>query len=182
MMPLALTGHSSSGGSHDVATNSLIWHLVGAAFWAGGLFALLAHARRRGAHTDVAARRFSFVATICFVAMAISGVVNALVRVPLDDLFSTTYGRLIVAKIVALVVLGVFGFLQRRRALPALAADPESRARSSGSRAPRPSCSPRRSASPSDSAALRRPRRRRCRRSPRWNSATTSTVRRPSRS
>ncbi|NKR73021.1 copper resistance protein CopD [Rhodococcus hoagii] len=127
MMPLALTGHSSSGGSHDVATNSLIWHLVGAAFWAGGLFALLAHARRRGAHTDVAARRFSFVATICFVAMAISGVVNALVRVPLDDLFSTTYGRLIVAKIVALVVLGVFGFLQRRRALPALAADPESR-------------------------------------------------------
>lgn len=127
MMPIALTGHSSSGGSHDVATNSLIWHLVGAAFWAGGLFALLAHARRRGAYTDVAARRFSFVATICFVAMAVSGVVNALVRMPLDDLFSTTYGRLIVAKVVALVVLGVFGWFQRRSSLPALAADPESR-------------------------------------------------------
>lgn len=127
MMPIALTGHSSSGGSHDVATNSLIWHLVGAAFWAGGLFALLAHARRRGAHTDVAARRFSFVATVCFVAMAISGVVNALVRMPLGDLFDTTYGRLIVAKVVALVVLGVFGWFQRRRSLPALAADPQSR-------------------------------------------------------
>ncbi|WP_137723605.1 cytochrome c oxidase assembly protein [Prescottella subtropica] len=127
MMPLALTGHSSSGGSHDIATNSLIWHLVGAAFWAGGLFALLAHARRGGAHTDVAARRFSFVATICFVAMAVSGIVNALVRMPLDEVFSTTYGRLVVAKTVALVLLGVFGFLQRRRSLPALVADPQSR-------------------------------------------------------
>ncbi|RVW04793.1 cytochrome c oxidase assembly protein [Rhodococcus spongiicola] len=127
MMPLAFTGHSSAGGSHDVATNSLIWHLVGAAFWAGGLFALLAHARRRGAHSDVAARRFSFVATICFVAMAVSGVVNAFVRVPLDEVLTTTYGRLVLAKVAALVVLGVFGWFHRRRSLPALEADPESR-------------------------------------------------------
>ncbi|WP_305091949.1 cytochrome c oxidase assembly protein [Prescottella sp. R16] len=127
MMPLALTGHSSSGGSHDVATNSLIWHLVGAAFWAGGLFALLAHARRGGAHTDVAARRFSLVATIAFVAMAVSGVINALVRMQLDEVFTTTYGRLVVAKTVALILLGVFGYLQRRKSLPALAADPQSR-------------------------------------------------------
>ncbi|RVW05475.1 cytochrome c oxidase assembly protein [Rhodococcus xishaensis] len=127
MMPLAFTGHSSAGGSHDVATNSLIWHLVAAAFWAGGLFALLAHARRRGAHSDVAARRFSFVATICFVAMAVSGVVNAFVRMPLDEVLTTTYGRLVIAKVVALVVLGVFGWFHRRRSLPALAADPESR-------------------------------------------------------
>ncbi|MBP1159549.1 cytochrome c oxidase assembly factor CtaG/putative copper export protein [Rhodococcus sp. PvR044] len=127
LMPLALTGHSSSGGSHDLATNSLIWHLVAAALWAGGLFALLAHARRRGAYTDVATRRFSNVATVAFVVMAISGVLNGLVRLPLSELFTSTYGWLLVAKTVALVVLGVFGYLQRRSALPALAADPTAR-------------------------------------------------------
>jgi putative copper resistance protein D len=127
LMPLALTGHSSSGGSHDIATNSLILHLVAASLWAGGLFALLAHARRGGDHTDVAAQRFSTVATICFVVMGFSGVINAIVRLPLDDLFTTTYGRLIVAKIVALIVLGFFGWLQRSRALPALAENPNSR-------------------------------------------------------
>ena len=127
LMPLALTGHSSSGGSHDMATNSLILHLVAASLWAGGLFALLAHARRRGAYTDVAARRFSAVATVCFVVMAVSGVVNALVRVQIGDLVDTTYGRLVVAKIVALVILGAFGWAQRRRALPALQKDPAGR-------------------------------------------------------
>ncbi len=128
LMPLALSGHSSSGGSHDVATNSLILHLLAASLWAGGLFAVLAHARRAGAYTDVAARRFSAVATVAFVVMGVSGVVNAFVRVEPADLFDTTYGRLVLAKVVALVVLGVFGYTQRRRALPALAADPTSRA------------------------------------------------------
>nr|WP_296778561.1 cytochrome c oxidase assembly protein [Rhodococcus sp. (in: high G+C Gram-positive bacteria)] len=127
LMPIALTGHSSSGGAHDVATNSLILHLIGATVWAGGLFAVLAHARRKGAHTDVATRRFSAIASVCFVVMAASGVINALVRVSVSDLFTTLYGRLILGKIACLVVLGVFGWIQRRRSLPALAADPESR-------------------------------------------------------
>ncbi|KAA0022882.1 cytochrome c oxidase assembly protein [Antrihabitans cavernicola] len=128
LMPLAVTGHSSAGGSHDLATNSLILHLVAASLWAGGLFALLAHAMRNGKHTDIAARRFSAVAGCALVVMAASGVLNALVRVPVSDVFTTTYGRLIVAKAVALVLLGMLGFAQRRRSLPALAADPTSRA------------------------------------------------------
>ncbi|MFE9580399.1 cytochrome c oxidase assembly protein [Nocardia sp. NPDC006044] len=127
MMPLALTGHSSSGGAHDLATNSLILHLVSAAVWVGGLFALLAHARRGGAHTDLAARRFSFTASIAFVTIGVSGVINSWIRVPWDDLFTTTYGRLVLAKAAALVVLGLIGFAQRRAALPALAANPRDR-------------------------------------------------------
>ncbi|NLU63114.1 bifunctional copper resistance protein CopD/cytochrome c oxidase assembly protein [Rhodococcus sp. HNM0563] len=127
LMPIALTGHSSTGGSHDMATNSLVLHLVAASVWAGGLFAVLAHAWRRGDHSDLAARRFSFVASIAFVVMAISGVINSAVRVPFEDLFTTTYGRLVVAKTVALVVLGIFGWAQRRRALPDLEADPTNR-------------------------------------------------------
>ncbi|MFD0363976.1 cytochrome c oxidase assembly protein [Nocardia sp. GCM10030253] len=129
MMPLALTGHSSSGGAHDLATNSLILHLVSAAVWVGGLFAVLAHAMRGGAHSDVATRRFSVTATIAFIVIGLSGVINSWVRVPSwDELFSTTYGRLVLAKVAALAVLGVFGYLQRRATLPAFAANPRDRA------------------------------------------------------
>ncbi|RJO77545.1 copper resistance protein CopD [Nocardia panacis] len=124
MMPLALTGHSSSGGSHDLATNSLILHLVSAAVWVGGLFAVLAHARRGGAHIDVAATRFSFLAAIAFAVIAASGVINAWVRVPAGELFTTTYGRLVLAKAAALIVLGLIGFQQRRASIPALKANP----------------------------------------------------------
>ena len=81
LLPLALTGHSSAGGSHDLATNSLLIHLVAGAMWAGGLLALLVHALRGGEHADLAAARFSAIALWCFVAMAVSGVVNALVRI-----------------------------------------------------------------------------------------------------
>ncbi|WP_336083094.1 cytochrome c oxidase assembly protein [Nocardia sp. SSK8] len=127
MMPLALTGHSSSGGSHDVATNSLLLHMVSAAVWVGGLIAVLAHALRGGAGTDVASRRFSLAATVAIAVIAVSGVINAWVRVPAADLFTTTYGRLVLAKTAALLVLAAVGFLQRRAALPALAADPRDR-------------------------------------------------------
>jgi cytochrome c oxidase assembly factor CtaG/putative copper export protein len=128
LIPLGLTGHSSAGGSHDLATNSLLIHLVAASLWAGGLLALLAHVIRGGQHTDLAARRFSSIALWCFVAMALSGVVNALVRVLPSDLLTTDYGRLVLAKFVALCLLGVAGWRQRRGGVAALQADPSSRA------------------------------------------------------
>ena len=126
-LPLALTGHSSAGGSHDVGTNSLVIHLVAGALWAGGLLALLVHAVRGGEHADLAARRFSLVALWCFVAMAVSGVVNALVRIRLEDLVHSSYGWLVIGKTVALCVLGVLGWQQRRRGVAALQADPNAR-------------------------------------------------------
>lgn len=124
LIPLGLTGHSSAGGSHDLATNGLLIHLVAASLWAGGLLALLAHALRGGAHTGLAARRFSSIALWCWVAMALSGLVNALVRVQPGDLLSTGYGRLVVAKFVALCLLGGVGWRQRRVSVAALQADP----------------------------------------------------------
>ncbi|MFY9335375.1 MAG: cytochrome c oxidase assembly protein [Mycobacterium sp.] len=128
LMPLALTGHSAAGGSHDLATGSLIIHLVAGAIWAGGLLALLAHALRGGAHTDLAARRFSAVALWCFAAMVLSGAVNTAVRIRLADLVSTPYGALVIAKVLALVLLGVIGWRQRRTAVVALQSDPDARA------------------------------------------------------
>ena len=127
LIPLALTGHSSSGGSHDLATNSLLIHLMAAALWAGGLLALLVHVLRGGGHADLAARRFSAVALWCFVAMALSGVVNALVRIRPTDLFDDGYGWLVIAKASALCALGVVGWRQRRSGVAALQSDPEAR-------------------------------------------------------
>ncbi|MGD9621446.1 MAG: cytochrome c oxidase assembly protein [Mycolicibacterium sp.] len=143
LVPLALTGHSSSGGSHDVATNSLLVHLVAGAVWAGGLLALLVHALRgiggrrrrfhaRNAgddrwvvpHAELAARRFSAVALWCFVAMALTGMINALVRIRPEDLVRTDYGWLISAKVAALGALGYLGWQQRRKGVAALREDP----------------------------------------------------------
>jgi cytochrome c oxidase assembly factor CtaG/putative copper export protein len=123
LIPLGLTGHSSAGGSHDLATNSLLIHLFAASLWAGGLLALLAHALGGGEHAALAARRFSAIAVWCFAAMALSGVFNALVRVAPSDLLTTGYGRLVIAKFVALCLLGGIGWRQRRGAVIALRAD-----------------------------------------------------------
>ncbi|CAJ1495814.1 cytochrome c oxidase assembly protein [[Mycobacterium] kokjensenii] len=128
LIPLGLTGHSAAGGSHDLATNSLLIHLLAAGLWAGGLLALLVHALRGGEYAALAARRFSTVALWCFVAMGFSGVINALVRLSPADLLTTPYGRLVTAKVIALVALGALGVGQRRRGVAALAEDPGNRA------------------------------------------------------
>ncbi|GLE56390.1 copper resistance D precursor [Mycobacteroides chelonae] len=127
LMPLALVGHSATGGAHDLGTNSLIIHLVSAALWAGGLVALLIHALRGGGYLDVAARRFSTLALWCYVAIGLSGIINALIRVQLSDLFTTRYGWLLVGKATALLILGVLGYLQRRSAITALSEEPQNR-------------------------------------------------------
>ena len=94
LVPLGLSGHASAGGSHDMATNSLLIHLLAGSLWAGGLLALLVHALRGGAYADVSARRFSAVALWCFIALAVSGIINAGGRIRLSVLFSTSYGWL----------------------------------------------------------------------------------------
>ncbi len=114
LMPSALAGHSSSGGNHDIATNSLILHLIGATLWLGGLAAVVVYALASGRWRGLAVRRFSRVAFWCIIVVGLSGVINAAVRVPLDQLFADTYGRLVVAKVAALVVLGALGAWHRR--------------------------------------------------------------------
>ena len=120
LFPVAVTGHSSAGGSHDVATNSLLFHLVAAALWVGGLAALLANGRRVPEHLALATARFSRLALVCWLVMAGSGVLNALLRVSVSALFSTTYGALVLAKTTALLALGVIGYRQRQRSVRAV--------------------------------------------------------------
>lgn len=120
LLPVASTGHSAAGGSHDVATDSLMLHVVAASLWVGGLVAVLGLAGRRAeaeAKLPTAITRFSLLALGCWLVMAVTGILNALVRIPLPDLFGNYYGSLLLAKIAALLLLGCLGYLQRRTAV-----------------------------------------------------------------
>ena len=115
MLPLALSGHAAGTDDHDLASDSLIFHLLGVSIWFGGLVAFLGLVRQRVDHLDLIARRYSALALVAFVAVALSGIVNGLLRLEsLSYLFSTDYGRLLLVKTVLLVVLGGFGYLQRQ--------------------------------------------------------------------
>ncbi len=116
VIPVAVTGHSSNR-QHDLASNSLLLHLIAAALWVGGLVAVLAHGKRTGSHLPLAVSRFSKLALVCWLTMASSGVINALIRVPLDSLFTTSYGVLVIGKVCALTMLGLIGYLQRERSV-----------------------------------------------------------------
>ena len=117
LLPVAATGHASGSTAHDLATNSLIIHLFSAAFYVGGLVAVLIHTLRGGARVALALRRYSVVATVAIAALAFTGIINAIVRLHPADLFSSTYGLLVVAKALLLILLAIFGLAMRRRVI-----------------------------------------------------------------
>ncbi len=118
LLPIALAGHASGSEDHDLASDTMIFHLVGISIWVGGLVAFLGLARQQVDHLDVIARRYSATALIAFIAVAVSGIGNAWLRVAsLGYLFTTDYGRLVLVKAGLLVLLGGFGYLQRTRSV-----------------------------------------------------------------
>lgn len=115
LLPPLLTGHSASASGHDLAMTSLTVHVTAAVGWIGGLIATgwLAWTGREG--LEVALPRFSRLAFGCFIAVLISGVVNAAIRLGrLDALWQDRYGLLVLGKVVLLLVLGSFGYRHRR--------------------------------------------------------------------
>jgi putative copper resistance protein D len=122
-LPVALTGHSAAGGSHDVATNSLVLHMLAASLWVGGLVAVLSLAAARAdgdtRTLEVAVNRFSRVAFWCWVVLAATGVLNALVRISPTALVGSTYGAMLLGKTLALLLLGAIGYLHRRHTIAA---------------------------------------------------------------
>ncbi len=122
VVPAALAGHSALVTGHETAVTALGLHLVGAAVWVGGLLTLVLTAGRLGDQLPVVTARYSRLALVALLAVGFSGVVNAWLRLPAaGDLVASGYGRLVVTKALALVVLGGFGWWHRTRTLPALA-------------------------------------------------------------
>ena len=121
LVPQAAAGHASQLGDHDLGADTMIVHLVGISVWVGGLVAFLGLARQRIDHLAVVAHRYSQTAMIAYIAVALSGLGNAWVRfASFSDLWLTAYGRLVLVKVGLLGLLGLFGYVQRRKTLPLL--------------------------------------------------------------
>jgi putative copper resistance protein D len=112
----AVTGHAGSSPDHQLAAITIALHVGAAALWVGGLGAVLALVARRRILLDATLPRFSRLAGVCVVGVALTGLLNAQLRTPSwGALFGTAYGGLVVAKLVALALIAVLGGLARRR-------------------------------------------------------------------
>ncbi|MCL3861665.1 cytochrome c oxidase assembly protein [Actinotalea sp. K2] len=130
------TGHAAGSVSHDLSISSMFLHLGGAATWIGGLAALALVAHRLGPDLAPAVARYSPVAAWCFVAVAVSGTVNAAIRVGGLEGLTTTYGSLVVVKVVLFCGLGLLGLAHRRAVIPRLVARTGSLEPGAATRAP----------------------------------------------
>jgi len=116
LIPLAVSGHASGTADHSMAVNSTGIHLVAIVLWVGGLVALLVAASGEAAQSRIALlKRYSAMALFAFVLTAISGVFATFVHTKLEYLLTTSYGLIVVAKVIALIVLGGFGAWYRFR-------------------------------------------------------------------
>jgi cytochrome c oxidase assembly factor CtaG/putative copper export protein len=120
LLPVALTGHAAGSADHELAVDSLAAHLVGVSVWFGGLAALALMRRMLGQGLPVAVRRYSTLALWSFVLVAASGTVNVAVRLGGWAGLGTPYGVLLLAKVAALVLLGLAGWWHRARTIARL--------------------------------------------------------------
>jgi len=115
LIPMALQGHAGGTASHDAATSAIWLHIVFAAIWLGGLLTLVISSRTLDKGRIVPLlTRYSTLALVSFVVVAASGYVSAEIRVGTLGNLLTPYGILVLVKVGALGVLGVFGVMQRR--------------------------------------------------------------------
>lgn len=115
VLPPLAVGHSASQTGHDLGTSAIMVHVPVAVLWLGVLVAL-GRAGRRVPPSPVAWRRYRRLALICWLALAGSGAVDAMVLAPGRAAFGTGYGLLLGAKVAILATLGGLGVLIRRRA------------------------------------------------------------------
>jgi cytochrome c oxidase assembly factor CtaG/putative copper export protein len=121
VLPPGLTGHSGASSQHSLAVTSLMVHSASASVWIGGLAALVVLAREDVRGLATALPRFSVVALWAVVAIVLSGVANAALRVhDLGELVTTRYGALICIKIVLVCALSGFGWWHRRHVIARL--------------------------------------------------------------
>lgn len=135
-----VSGHTRSTNPEWLVSLVDAIHVVAGVIWVGGLVMLLWVLRDRRGSTangvpadpvDAAGVvvRFSHLATGGVVAVGVSGIVLAWFEVgSWNGLFSTGYGRLVLAKVALLAVLAGLGAFNHFRLVPAVEAAPDRRA------------------------------------------------------
>lgn len=119
-VPQVLIGHAAAG-DRLVGSTTLFLHVTAVALWVGGLAALAWAALRGRMPLAAAVPRYSALALWCVAAVAVSGVLNAALRLgSFGALVASGYGVLVLAKTAALVVLAGFGWLHRQHTVERL--------------------------------------------------------------
>jgi copper transport protein len=129
-MTPALAGHASIESPVAVFFPSDLLHVLAGSVWVGGIACLLfvlpgATRQLEGAERSqlllAVLARFSPLALGSVVVIAVTGVVQAYIDVrSFDGLFHTTYGALIIVKVVLLSTLIGLGWVNRERVIPML--------------------------------------------------------------
>lgn len=115
LVPIAQQGHAAGTASHTAAVTALALHVEGAALWLGGLLGLvLLRPVIEKARLGAVLARYSSIALLCFVIVTVSGVASADIRIGSWSALGSRYGLLVIAKVVVLVILGLFGVVHRR--------------------------------------------------------------------
>lgn len=125
----SLTGHAADWG--DLTFNIAIdWaHGVAAAVWTGGLFGLALVILRRGLLVPalslaLIARRFSRLAAVCLIAVVLTGICNAWWQLgEVSRLWNTSYGRVLLVKLLVVGGLVWLGAINRYVIIPRLSVD-----------------------------------------------------------
>jgi putative copper resistance protein D len=114
LVPLAQQGHAGDTATHDQAITAIWLHVAFAALWLGGLLVIVVLRRFLEAERlGQVLPRYSTIALISFIVVAASGYLSAAIRVGELDRLLTPYGLLVLVKVGALLVLGLFGAFLR---------------------------------------------------------------------
>ncbi len=128
LVPMGTQGHSGAERDHHEAMTALILHIIAAAIWLGGLI-LMVLVRpvlgRKGSATALG--RYSSVALVAFIVVAVSGTIRAMIGLRSWEALLSPYGLILSVKIAALIALGLFGAWYRRRLIGSLQEDAASR-------------------------------------------------------
>ncbi|MFW2512743.1 cytochrome c oxidase assembly protein [Demequina sp. SO4-13] len=117
----AQTGHAAGAADHHLAVSAMFLHLAASALWLGVIAALFLMRRPLGDGAKAAVRRGSRIALWGAVAIIVSGITSAWVRLGSPaDLVTTGYGRLLVLKVALMSLAVALAAWHRRVSLPRL--------------------------------------------------------------
>jgi copper transport protein len=113
--------HAAAGGDPFLDIPVQVLHVVAVGFWLGGLLGLLVNLRGEpGETTARLAKRFSRLATAGIATVAVTGLLRAISEIgTIDNLVSTDFGHLVIAKTALLGLLAAFGAVNHFRHVPA---------------------------------------------------------------
>ncbi|MBR0775834.1 copper resistance protein CopC/CopD [Bradyrhizobium diazoefficiens] len=121
-LSLAMTGHAATAPPEALTRPAVFLHGLGAAFWIGALAPLAAAVPKPAAAPLLLLNRFSAIAVPVVAALALTGLVLAIIQVEkLSALIETRYGLILTVKLALVLVLLALAALNRFRLTPALA-------------------------------------------------------------